>query len=173
MLGNVGILCQFFSGKSSRWPCSRTAAPGLCSLPLADNVLHQAGWLDQPWKEIETGHWGRCWLSGVFDATCGEGDWLTRMVFGVCSSIASPRKAWGEVAMASGMAGSIPFRPSGFPTMVEGRTPKAADGSFLLGMLCWEVVARERGGSFSTVPPELQPRGSYFSGGGGCTCHIA
>ena len=46
---------------------------------------------------------------------------------------------WGcleEVALGSGMAESIPSSLSRSSALVEGRVPKAADGSSLLGMLC-------------------------------------
>ena len=58
------------------------------------------------------------------------------MVSGVCSSEASPGKALEEVAIGSGVAESIPSRPSGSSTLVEGRAPRATDDGFLLGMLC-------------------------------------
>ena len=57
-------------------------------------------------------------------------------MFGACSSIALPREAHEKVAMASEVAESIPFRLSGSSALVEGGAPKAADGSFLLGLLC-------------------------------------
>ena len=44
-----------------------------------------------------------------------------------------------EVANGSGAAESAPCRPSGSSTLVRGGAPKAADGDFLSGVLCWET----------------------------------
>ena len=58
------------------------------------------------------------------------------MVLGMCSSITSPRDTCEEVAIRSGTAESVPSRLSRSSALVEGKAPKATDGSFLLGVLC-------------------------------------
>ena len=71
---------------------------------------------------------------------CREGHWLTQTMPGMCSSITSAGDAHEEVAIRWGMAEPVPSRPSGSSALVEGRAPKATEGSFLLGMLCWGVL---------------------------------
>ena len=58
------------------------------------------------------------------------------MMLGIFSGTTTCGDACEEVAIGPGMAKSVPFRPSGSAALVEGRAPKAADGSFLLGVLC-------------------------------------
>ena len=68
-----------------------------------------------------------------------------------------------------GAAESIPFRPSGSSILVEGGAPKATDGGFLLGVLCWEVVAEAIGNahcSCSKAPCRCKLRTIVMSHGG-------
>ena len=129
-----------------------------------------AGQLDWPWGAQDcglgemTGH-----ASGVFDMAGGKGEWLTWTMLGMCLSVTSPGDACEEVAIRSGMAKSVPSRPSGSSALVEGRTPKATDGSFLLDMLCWEVGAGVVGEvccSCSKAPWRCRLRTNVMSHGG-------
>ena len=59
-------------------------------------------------------------VSGVFNATGREGEWLTWTVCGTCSGVASPGEACEEVAIASGVAESFLSRQTGSSALVEG-----------------------------------------------------
>ena len=63
------------------------------------------------------------------------------MMLGMFSGITACGDACEEVAIISGKAESIPSRLSGSAALVEGRGSKAADGGFLLSMLCPEIGA--------------------------------
>ena len=58
------------------------------------------------------------------------------MMLGMCSSVTLAKDTCEDIAIESGMAEPVLSRLSRSSTLLEGRAPKAIEGSFHLGMLC-------------------------------------
>ena len=75
----------------------------------------------------------------IFDTGSGDGEWLIGTKMWMSSGMAAYGSTCEEVAIGSGMAEFAPSNLSGSSTLMGGGVPKAADGSFFLGVLCWET----------------------------------
>ena len=75
----------------------------------------------------------------LFNTGGRDGEWLIGTEMWMSAGVAACCGTCKELAIGSGMAESAPSDPSGSSTLVWGGAPKATDGGFLLGVLCWET----------------------------------